>query len=99
MRREDVNEIGLAALVVAAALLAADCVWLHVKCARQTEALAALEARVERHVNPPPKPGLSERMRDSYEKAKAAAARGYEKLKSSAARQCESVREKLDKED
>lgn len=99
MRREDVNEIGLAVLVVVAALLAADCVWLHVKCARQAEALAALEGRVELLVNPPPGPGLSERVRGTYEKAKSAAVRGYEKLKSSAARQCESVREKFDRKD
>ena len=81
MRREDVNEIGLAVLVVAAVLLTADCVWLHVKCSRQAEALAALEARVEAHLNPPPTPGVTDKVKETYQKAKSAAVRQYEAVK------------------
>lgn len=95
MKRDDVNEIGLAILVVVAALLAADNVWLHVKCARQTEALAALEARVEAHLNPPPTPGVAEQVKETYRRAKSAAAKELENIKSTAIRQYEAVKEKL----
>lgn len=81
MRREDVNEIGLAVLVIVAVLLAADNVWLHVKCARQAETLAALEARVEAHVNPPPTPSVTDKVKETYQKAKSAAVRQYEAVK------------------
>ena len=81
MRREDVNEIGLAILAVVAVLLVADNIWLHVKCARQETALVALEERVERHVNPPDSMNLTETARDVYHKVRSAAAKGYKAAK------------------
>ena len=48
MRRDDVNEMGLAILVVIAALLVIDAIWLHVKCGRQATELAALTEQVPR---------------------------------------------------
>lgn len=91
MRRDDINEIGLAILLVAVVLLAADCVWLHVKCVRQEAALAAqadkvveLSKRVELHINPsapPSEPTFADKAIQTYEKVKSAAARGIEAAK------------------
>lgn len=99
MRRDDVNEIGLAILLVAAVLLAADCVWLHVKCARQEARLAAftecvtaqanavveLSERLDRHINPPAPPSEP----TFVDKAK----QTYEKVKSAAAKGIEAAKE------
>ena len=88
MRRDDVNEVGLAILAVVAILLVADNVWLHIKCTRQAEALtaqsaefAALQEKVELHLNPPPAPSVADRVKETYQKAKSAAARQYEAVK------------------
>ena len=84
MRRDDVNEMGLAILVVVAAVLAADAIWLHVKCARQADAIAALSERLELHVNPPAppsEPSLADKAKQTYGKVKAAAAAGYHAAK------------------
>jgi len=103
MRRDDVNEIGLAILLVAAVLLAADCVWLHVKCARQKSELAALTERVtaqanalgelsnrlERHINPPAPPSEP----TFADKAK----QTYEKVKSAAVKGIEAAKEEFAK--
>ncbi len=98
MRREDVNEIGLAILLITTVLLAADAVCLHVKCARQSVKLAALteqvatqsdmvgelSKRLEQHINPPAPPSeptLTDKAIQTYEKVKAAAAKGIEAAK------------------
>ena len=84
MRRDDINEIGLAAAIVLIALLVADAVWLHVKCARQEAEIAALSARLELHVNPPPEPeepSFADKAADMYNKVKSAASAGYQAAK------------------
>ncbi len=81
MRRDDMNEIGLAAALVLIALLVADAVWLHVKCARQEAEIAALSARLEMHVNPPlppEEPSFADKASDMYNKVKSAAVKGFE---------------------
>jgi len=87
MEREDAKDLTLSILAVVAVVLLADCVWLHVKCARQADAVAALAARLERHINPPPEPTLADKAKASYERAKAATVEGYEKAKAATARQ------------
>ena len=42
MNREDAKDLTLSILVVVVAILAADCIWLHVKCAREEADIAAL---------------------------------------------------------
>lgn len=84
MRRDDVNELGLAVAVVLIAILIADAVWLHVKCARQADEIASLSQRLEQHVNPPqppPEPSLADKAKQTYDKVKAAAAAGYHAAK------------------
>ena len=103
MRRDDVNEIGLAILLVAVVLLAADCVWLHIKCSRQEAELAALtervavqantlgelSKRVELHINPPAPP--------SEPTFADKAIQTYEKVKSAAAKGIEAAKEAYSK--
>jgi len=79
MEREDAKDLTLSILAVVAVVLLADCVWLHVKCARQADAV--------RHINPPPEPTLADKAKASYERAKAATVEGYEKAKAATARQ------------
>ena len=84
MEREDAKDLTLSILVVVVALLLADCIWLHVKCARLSDEAAALAERVERHINPPAeaeRPSLAERARQTYDKVKNAAVKGYEAAK------------------
>ena len=78
MRRDDANEMGLAILVVVALLLLVDAVCLHVKCARQADALEALSERLELHINPPQEPTFAEKAAETYNKVKSAAVKGYE---------------------
>ena len=103
MRRDDVNEIGLAVLVVVAALLAFDAVWLHVKCSRQetelsalteqvavqTNVVAQLTRRLELHINPPTPPAEP----SFADKAR----QTYEKVKSAAAKGFEAAKEEYSK--
>ena len=81
MEREDAKDLTLSILVVVVAILIIDCIWLHVKCARQTRDIEALSVRLEQHVNPPEGPSLSDRAKETYDKVKAAAARGYQAVK------------------
>jgi len=84
MRRDDVNEMGLAVAIVLIALLLADAVWLHVKCARQAAEIAALSLQLEQHVNPPeplPEPSIADKAKQTYNKVKSAAAAGYQAAK------------------
>ena len=84
MRRDDVNEIGLAVAIVLVAVLVADAVWLHVKCARQATEIEALSARLEQHVNPPPEPSeptFADKAKQTYDKVKSDAVRGYQAAK------------------
>jgi len=46
MEREDLKDLTLSILVVVAALLIIDCIWLHVKCSRAETALLATEQNV-----------------------------------------------------
>ena len=81
MTREDAKDLALSILVVVAALLVADNIWLHCKCSSQRDELAALEQKLELHINPPPGPTLKERTKAAYDKTKDAVKRGYEKVK------------------
>ena len=83
MTREDAKDLTLSILVVVAALLVADNIWLHCKCSSQRDELAALEQKLELHINPPPGPTLKERTKATYDKTKDAMKRGYEKVKGS----------------
>ena len=87
MRRDDVNEMGLAIVVVVVALLVADCIWMHVKCARHETEIAALSERVEALSKPP---AADSRQDDvafvdkaikTIEKVKSAAVKGFEAAK------------------
>ena len=46
MEREDLKDLTLSILVIVAALLMIDCIWLHVKCSRAETALSATEQKV-----------------------------------------------------
>ena len=84
MTSEDAKDLTLSILVVVVAMLLADCIWLHVKCARLSDEAAVLAERVERHINPPAEaegPSLAERARQTYDKVKNAAVKGYEAAK------------------
>ena len=83
MTREDAKDLTLSILVVVAALLVADNVWLHCKCSAQRDELAVLGQKLELHVNPPPGPTFKERTKAAYDKTKDAVKRGYEKVKGS----------------
>ena len=83
MTREDAKDLTLSILVVVAALLVADNIWLHCKCSSQRDELAALEQKLEQHINPPPGPTFKERTKAAYDKTKDAVKRGYEKVKGS----------------
>lgn len=108
MEREEAKDLMLSILAVVAVVLLADCVWLHVKCARQADAVAELGARLERHINPSPEPTLADKAKASYERAKTATAEGYEKAKTATAKEygkvkaaavagCQAVEEKCSK--
>ena len=84
MRRDDVNEMGLAVAIVLIAMLLADAVWLHVKCARQADSIDALSKRLELHINPPAppsEPSLAYKAKHTYDKVKSAAVKGYQAAK------------------
>ena len=83
MTREDAKDLTLSILVVVAALLVADNIWLHCKCSSQRDELTALGQRLELHINPPQGPTLTERTKAAYGSAKDAVKRGYEKVKES----------------
>ena len=74
MTREDAKDLTLSILVIVAVLLAADNLWLHTR-------FAALEQKIELHINPPLEPTMKERAKAAYDKTKAAMKRGYEKVK------------------
>ena len=83
MTREDAKDLTLSILVVVAALLVADNVWLHCKCSAQRDEIAALGQKLELHINPPQGPTLTERTKAAYGSAMDAVKRGYEKVKES----------------
>ena len=91
MTREDAKDLTLSILVVVAALLVADNVWLHCKCSAQREEIAALGQKLEQHVNPPPGPTLKERTKAAYGSAKDAMKRGYDKIRESFGKKEEKV--------
>ena len=83
MDREDAKDLTLSILVVVAALLLADCIWLHVKCSRMEANAAALAERVEQHINPPKveEPTFADKAKQTLMKVKAAAEKGYDAAK------------------
>ena len=84
MRRDDINDMGLAVAIVLIVLLIADAVWLHVKCARQETELATLSRRVELLENPPQPPAapsFADKAADTFNKVKSAAVKGYKAVK------------------
>ena len=91
MTREDAKDLTLSILVVVAALLVADNIWLHCKCLSQRDELASLEQKLELHINPPPGPTLKERTKAAYGSAKDATKRGYDKIRESFGKKEEQV--------
>ena len=91
MTREDAKDLTLSILVVVAALLVADNVWLHCKCSAQRDEIAALGQKLELYVNPPPGPTLKERTKAAYGSAKDAMKRGYDKIRESFGKKEEKV--------
>lgn len=83
MTREDAKDLTLSILVIVAAFLVADNIWLHCKCSSQRDEIATLGQKLELHINPPPGPTLKERTKAAYDKTKDAVKRGYEKVKGS----------------
>lgn len=81
MTREDAKDLTLSILVVVVAVLVADCIWLHLKCARLEKATQAFERRmVELHAADDGST-FGERAKKAYDKVKAAAAAGYNAAK------------------
>ena len=87
MEREDAKDLTLSILVVVVALLLADCIWLHVKCARHETEIAALSERVEALSKPPaadPRQddvAFVDKAIKTIEKVKSAAVKGFEAAK------------------
>lgn len=81
MTQEEAKDLALSILVIVAALLVADVIWLHCKCAKQCERIAALERRVELHVNPPAGPSVGELAKEAIDKTADAVRRGYRSVK------------------
>ena len=80
MTREEAKDLTLSILVIVAALLVADNIWLHCKCSSQRDELASLEQKLELHINPPPGPTMKERAKAAYDKTKDAMKRGYQSV-------------------
>lgn len=78
MRRDDVNELATAILVVVTAVLFAHGIWMHVKCAALESEVAALSEKLELHINPPPEPTFCDKAKQTYDKVKSAAVKGYQ---------------------
>ena len=84
MDREDAKDLTLSILVIVAAVLVVDCLYLHVKCARQERALQTLSVQVDKLLNPSSaqaEPSLPGKARQSFNKVKSAALKGYEAAK------------------
>ena len=97
MEREDAKDLTLSILVIVVALLAADCVWLHVKGARQADELTAVKAKLELQLNPPPEPTVADKAKEAYDRAKAATVDGFEKVKAAAAAGLQAVKDEYGK--
>jgi len=82
MDREDAKDLTLSILAVVVAILVFDCIFLHMKCARQSNELATLSLRLEQHINPPPSgPSFADKAKQTYDKVKSAAVKGYQAAK------------------
>ena len=84
MEREDAKDLTLSILVIVAALLVADCIWLHVKCARNEAQIAELSELLVSHVakeDASVGETFAEKAKATYKKVKAAAAKGLEAAK------------------
>ena len=84
MDREDAKDLTLSILVIVAAVLAADCIWLHMMYSRQEETMQTLAVQVDRLLNPPPvqaEPSFSDKAKQTFNKVKSAAVKGYEAAK------------------
>ena len=81
MTQEEAKDLTLSILVIVVALLVADVIWLHCKEARCREMIAALERRVELHVNPPAGPTVGELAKEAIDKTADAVRRGYWSVK------------------
>ena len=64
-------------LLIAVVVLAADAIWLHVKCARQADELAALTERVSALASMPVEPTFADKAKHAYDKMKSAAVKGF----------------------
>ena len=84
MEREDAKDLTLSILVIVAALVIADCIWLHVRCARQDVRIAELSERLANHVakeDASVGETFAEKAKATYKKVKSAAAKGLEAAK------------------
>lgn len=84
MEREYAKDLTLSILVIATSLLIADCIWLHVKCARYEAQIAELSEMLVSHVAKEDASlgeTFAEKARATYEKVKSAAAKGLEAAK------------------
>ena len=80
MEREDAKDLTLSVLVVVVLALVADCIWLHVKCARQSRALQAV---IEQLSHPPQSShSFVDTAKQAFGNVKAAAEKGYDAAKS-----------------
>ena len=97
MTREDAKDLTLSILVVVVALLTADCIWLHVKCAGLHSRECALQATFEAHLNPPPEPTVTDKTKGAYDRAKDATVREYKRFKAAAAAGYDAAKKELGK--
>lgn len=97
MTREDAKDLTLSILVIVAALLLADCIWLHVKCAGLNERISVLQATLESHLNPPREPTVVDKAKGAYDQAKEATVREYKRLKAAAAAGYDAAKKELNK--
>lgn len=97
MTREEAKDLALSILVIVVALLIADCIWLHVKCAGDAERLDELERRLELTINPPSEPTFGDKAKDAYGKAKDATVREYNRVKAAASAGYHAAKDELNK--
>lgn len=97
MTREDAKDLTLSILVIVVALLLADCIWLHVKCAGHDARIAALQSALEAHLNPPLESTVADKAKSAYDRAKDATVREYNRIKAAAAAGYDAAKKELGK--
>ena len=92
MTKEDAKDLTLSVLTVLAALLIAECVWLHIKVAEQAKEICDCKARIEQLENPPREMTFSDKAKAVYEDAKDSTIKGYETAKDAAVKGYQKVK-------